>query len=100
MGADALLRSRHQEQRRQPLGQRQLGTLEYGFDRDRELLAAFGALVEASAVGLALQRLDLGLIDVAAMGANRAIRPNQSLKPFAGFGLVLKDRVLQNGIHG
>jgi hypothetical protein len=58
------------------------------------LFAAFGALVEAGAMGLTLQRPELGRIDIAAMRANRAVRPDPSLKPFAGFGFVGEDQLL------
>jgi hypothetical protein len=32
--------------------------------------------------------------------ADRPLRPNPSLKPFAGFGFVGEDRVLEIGSHG
>ena len=96
MGADALLAGGHQEQCGQPLGQRNLGTLENRLHGHGELVTALGALVEARTMGLALKRLDLGLIDVATMRANRAIRPNPSLKPFAGFGFVVENGVFEH----
>ena len=58
VGGHALLARCQQVRRQQPLVERDLATLEHGADRDGELLAAFVALVEAGAVGLALQLLD------------------------------------------
>jgi len=56
MRRHAFLAGGRQEQGGKPFGQRNLGTLKYGADRDRELLTAgrFVALVDASAVSLAL----------------------------------------------
>ena len=78
MGRDALFRGCQQEQRRQPLGQWDFGTLENRLDRDRELLAAARALVEARAMAVTLQ---LGHVIVcrATVRAYRAIRPNPCL---------------------
>ncbi len=56
MGRDAFLAGGHQEQRRQPLGQRDFGALENGLDGHGELLAALGALKDARTVRFALQR--------------------------------------------
>ena len=54
MRADSLLAGGHKEQRGKPLGERNLAELEHGLDRDRELLTAGCALVQAGAMGLAL----------------------------------------------
>jgi hypothetical protein len=58
------------------------------------LLAALVALKQAGAVLAALQ-LGHIIAGSAAMRADRTPRPNPSLQPLAGFGLVGKDWVLQ-----
>ena len=52
-----------------PLVQPDLGALEHGPDRHRELLAAVGAEPQARPGGLAFDAM--GVIDAAAMRANR-----------------------------
>ena len=91
---DALFGSGHKKQRGQPFREWHLRALENGFDRDRELLTALTALVKARTVGFALERGHV-IASSAAMGANRALRPNPSLKPFAGFRFVSEDRILE-----
>ena len=83
MRADALLGSGHEEQSRQPLGQRDFGTFKYGVHGHGELLAAFGlvALVHARTVRLAFQLGELVLIRVAAMRANPTVGPDAGFKP-------------------
>src|SRR5258708_27710541 len=65
----------------------------------RELLAALVALVEAGAMLCAFQ-LGHMLGGNAAMRADGALWPNPCLKPLAGFGFVLENRVLQDSSHG
>jgi hypothetical protein len=79
MRAKALLRRVHEVGRIDPRMQRDFGTLEYAADRHCERLAAFVALVQAGAVGLALHELDALGIGIAAMRAGRAVRPALSL---------------------
>jgi hypothetical protein len=64
MRADALLGCGHQEQGGQPPGKRDFAALEYGSDRDGELLTAgrFVALVYARTVRLTLKLGELVLI--------------------------------------
>jgi hypothetical protein len=97
MRADALFRSGHEEQRSQPLGQRNFAALEHGANRHSELLTAgrFVALVHAWTVRLAFKLGDFVLIGIATMRADPALGPNAALKPIAGFGFVLKDRVFE-----
>ena len=78
MGADTLFRGRQQEQRRQPFRQRELAALEYGLDRDCELFAAAVALIDAPAMGFAIEGGHV-LTRTPAMRANRAIRPDPNL---------------------
>ena len=40
---------------------------------------------------------DLSRVDVAAMWANGAVRPNEGFERFAGFVFVVEDRVLKVG---
>jgi hypothetical protein len=94
MGANPLLGGGHQEQRGQPLAERQLGALENGLNGNRELLATIVALVHASAVRVATERRS---VNRAAMRADRTFRPDAGFKPLAGGGVVLEDRVLENG---
>ena len=47
MPRNSFLRSRHQEQRRQPFRERDFAFLKNGFDRDGELLAAGVAQIHA-----------------------------------------------------
>lgn len=71
-----------------PLVQRDVAAFVQRADRDGERFAASVALVQAGAGCLALHQGRL--IDGAAMRANRAARPQFSLKPFAGFLGVVK----------
>src|ERR1043165_6164602 len=98
----AFLAGGHEEQRREPLGQRDFGTLKHRADRDRELLAALGfvALIEAIAMRFAFKLGDLLAVHVPAMRADRTLRPNSRFQPFAGLGFVLEDRVFQQVGHG
>jgi hypothetical protein len=70
MGGNAFLAGSHQVEGLQPLVQDNVGPLHHGLHRDREVLAAalFGATEYARALGL------VGVIDDAAMGANRTFR--------------------------
>jgi hypothetical protein len=97
MRANAFFGSRHKEQRGQPLGQRDFGTLEYGSDCDCELLTAsrFIALIHAGTVRFAIKLGDFVLICIAAMGTNPTVGPNARFKPIAGFGFVEEDRVFE-----
>lgn len=93
------LGGRHQVAGEHPLVERDLGALEDGADRDGELLAALSALVQALAVGLALKGAYLGRVGVAAMGADRAVRPAERLQVLAGLVGVGEDRIEQVGGH-
>ena len=65
--------------------------LENRADLHRELLAALAALVEAVADALGRVRLDLGdTVHAAAMRADGAVRPQDSLKMREGGFFVVK----------
>lgn len=53
MGRNALFAGGHQEQGGKPLGQRDFGALKNRLNRHRELLTAFGTLIQARTVRLA-----------------------------------------------
>lgn len=72
------MRSQH------PLVQADLGTLEYSADRDRERRTAFVAFVDTGARGLARQFGNALRIGIAAMRAERAVGPMDSLQMLAG----------------
>ena len=82
----ALFGRRHKVDRGNPFREREFGTVHDRSDRDGELFPAlrFAALVEAGAVRLALEALDLRLVGVAAVGADRAVRPALVFQPLAG----------------
>jgi hypothetical protein len=88
--AHALLGGAQQVHRQEPFVDRYLGSLHDGADRHRELLAAVVALDDAGAVRLALQPGDALLL--AAVGADRAVRPQATLQVLAGGILVGEDR--------
>jgi hypothetical protein len=67
-----------------------LGALENGADRDRELLAASVALIDALAMSFALERSGFGR---AAMRANRTIRPELSFEVLASRAFVIVDLI-------
>src|ERR1017187_2140375 len=82
--ADAFLAGAHQVNRLKPMGHRRVAVLENGANLDRKLLAAVIALAQASPRGLASQFADAGLIAVAAVRANRTVRPQPSLNVGVG----------------
>jgi len=98
MPRNALLRCRHQEQRRKPFRERDFAFLKNGFDRDGELLTAGVALIHAWPMRLAAQARDPVPIG-AAVRTNRTIRPPVRFQPLAGLGFVREDRLSQVGIQ-
>jgi hypothetical protein len=98
MARHAFLRSGQEVGSQEPLMQRDLGALENGSDRYRELLAAAVALVHARAMPLALKLRDL--LRLAAMLADRAMRPALSFQMLAGYVLVSEDRGSDVEGHG
>ena len=76
-----------------PLVERNLAALHDRPDRHGKLFPTFGALVEARTMGLSLEAGYFRGIDVAAMGANRPIRPALGFEPFASCGRVNEARV-------
>src|SRR6202021_1964847 len=94
--ADTLLARGHEKERGKPFRQRELGTLKHRPDRDRELLAALVALVEASAMLLALKLRHL-IGGGAAVRADRTIRPDPCLKPLAGLAFAVESGVAEGG---
>ncbi len=91
----AFLAPNHQEKSRKPFTKWDLGTLEYGPDRYRELLSAGVALIQTRAMGFAMQQA--GLIDRPAMRTDATRRPNSSLKPFAGLIVIGENGLLKDG---
>jgi len=79
-----------------PLRQRNVAALHDGADRDREMLAAAVALMQAGAVALALQAGDA--VRRAAVGTESAVRPAQALKVLPGCVVIVEDRIGQ--VHG
>ena len=77
--------------------ERDFGVFEDGPDGDRELLFAGAAVPEASAVRLALHAC--GLIEHAAVRADRAFGPQDFLKMGAGRVVVVEHRVAGIGFH-
>ena len=80
MGGDALLARRHQVQAHQPLVEWDMAALHDGPGGDREVLPAFlfSAAIPARLLGL------VGVVDRAAMRADRTFRPAGPLKEFPG----------------
>ena len=80
VSGDALLARRHQVERLQPLVQRDLAALHDRALGDGEVLAAFllGAAIHAGLLGL------VGVVDRAAVRADRAIGPEQAFQESAG----------------
>ena len=82
-GADAFLAAVHQGEGHQPLVERDFAVFKDGADRNRELLTARIAHVEAGASRLAA---DLRVVlRVATVRANRTFRPVKALQMLAGF---------------
>jgi hypothetical protein len=110
MRAHAFLGSRHQSEGEKPLRQRDMAALHDGFGADRELLAAFAAMVIAGCWlrdrfllrGLAHHRFSgeglHGLL-LLAEGANSAGWPALLFKVLAGFVFVAKD-LIRDVKHG
>jgi hypothetical protein len=78
-GADTFLAGCNELNSLKPKMQREMAVLEYRADPHREGLSAGVAFAQAGAVGLAGQPADGLLVDIAAMGANWAFRPQMSL---------------------
>lgn len=84
VGRDALLAGRHQVRGENPLVERNLGVLKDRANRHGERLTALVALVDAGTVAFALHPCDAVLIDVAAAGTGRAVRPVEHLQMLTG----------------
>src|SRR3954466_817436 len=76
-----------------PFVQRDMRPLKHRADSHREGLAAFLALVDAGASGLALELRDAGAIDVAALRAMRAIGPKDGLQMLPRLVGIVIDRI-------
>jgi hypothetical protein len=92
----SLLAGTDQVNRLHPLVQGHLAALEHCANRHRELVAAILALVHAWAVRLAVQYVVI-LTHAAAVRADRAVRPTDSLKVLAGLGGVLEVGLVEGG---
>jgi hypothetical protein len=97
-GGDALLAGAHQVDDLKPKVQRQVRRLENGAHAHGEGLAALIALIETLAGGLSGQFLNPLTIAIAAMMANRAVRPKARLNVSEGFVFVLKVRSIENRV--
>src|SRR3546814_472104 len=95
--AHALLGRREHMDGQQPLVQRHLGALKDGADGDGELLAAGTAEPQTGPRALALDAA--GIVDHAAVRADRTMRPADGLKMLAGRLLSLETRCSNVG-HG
>lgn len=100
VSAHALLAGAHEMHGQEPLVERNLRALEHGADSHRELLAAFGALVEAGAVSLALERSNAGRVGIAAVRADNAVGSTLRFKMLAGLVGIVENRVVECGGHG
>src|ERR1700686_1202670 len=98
MGAHALLGSAHEVGSEQPLVQRDMRTLIQRAHGGCEGLLTGAALVEAGARALALEFG--GLVDGAAMRADRAIRPAKGFEMLPGCIFVSENRVSKIASHG
>jgi hypothetical protein len=94
MAADALLRRREQMRCEQPFGQADLGSLEHGAHGHGVLFTAGHALLQAGAVGFAIECIRA--FRRAAMWAYRTIRPAEPFQVFAGFGVVVELRGVES----
>ncbi len=94
---NALLAGAHQVNDLEPKVQGQVRRLENGFHAHGEGLAAFVALDEPLASGLALHPAQAFLIGVAAMRANRAVRPKTALDISESGIFVLEVRGVEDG---
>ena len=81
-----------------PLRQRDMTPFHDRADRHGEMLAAGIALEQTGTRGLSMQPGDS--LDLAAMWAERATRPNPSLEPFAGFVFIVENGVAKMAGHG
>src|SRR5580698_9420975 len=86
VGAHALFAGAKQVIGQQPFAQGDMAVCEDRSDRDSERLPASLALPEAGASALALQLV--GFANHSTMGADRAIRPADSLKELPRFVLI------------
>lgn len=96
MGAETLFAGIEQAERQQPLVQGDFTVLEDRADRHSEGFGALVALVNAGAGGLACQLRDA--VQGATARADRAMRPVQGFKVFAGLVGIAIDRI--GDIHG
>jgi hypothetical protein len=98
-GADAFLGRAHKVDRLKPMGHRRVAVLEDRPDLDRELLAALIALAETGPRGLASKLADARRVGVAAMWADRAVRPQPSLNVGVGGLFVFEVRGVEIRVH-
>ena len=101
VGGDAFFAGAHQMDNLEPQMQRKVGTFKDSSLLNSELTLAFVAFVEAKASGLALHLADTVGICVAAMRANRTMRPKPALHIRESGFLVDEVRGVKNGSgHG
>jgi hypothetical protein len=96
MSGYAFLARIHEPVGERPLVQRDLAAFHDGAGRDRELARAAIAVKETFAGRLAFQAIDL--LRLAAMRAERALRPVDALEVFAGLVGIGENRV--GKVHG
>ena len=99
MSAKALLAAAEETEGQQPLIESDFAVLEDRADSHREGFGALVALVDAGAGGLALELRDAISVIIAAMRADRTVRPMQRFKVLPSLVRVAVNRVGNVG-HG
>jgi len=89
--AHALLARAHQMERHDPLVERKMAALHHSADRDREGPPASIALEQAGPMALALQALHV--VNLAAVRAERAVRPADTFQVSPG-GIVIVEHAV------
>src|SRR5206468_10558577 len=97
VAGDALLAGHHEIDRLQPIAERDMACLKYSVDRYPELLPTGITLIYAGPRGLPAKQSDPG--SLAAMDADRAIRPNDAFQLRIGFRLVDEVGLVENAGH-
>jgi len=97
VGGNALLAARQQVDRLQHLVQRDMRGLENRSNLHGERLPALATLLQPKPGRLALQFVDAFGVSIAAVGANRTIRPKHAFQIRESGGFIVKVGLGQNG---
>src|SRR5271166_103705 len=100
MGGYAFLAGRHEMESEKPLVERDFAIFHHGSDRDRERLVALVAPMNARSRAFSSKLGYACRIGVAAMAANRAVRPIEAFKMLARLVGIAENRVCQKRGHG